>query len=227
MWRPEELVDLAKEMLSGESWRGAVFLPIQTPTLGQVRGFSVELLEAYPVLEYTAAGVWFTPRQRLVTAALEVRALRGQRQEQGALSAFSEQRWSLEGNWACVEFKASAQGVSLCQSGNLEAGILPKGSQKQESVLYWNNVVGAPQVGNSPPKGTKEQGILVFRYLAPTERSDPRFISVKQDFSPPALPFLFSPIPILSREVGKEVFKTKNLKSPTHLHCLPVYIASF
>ena len=39
------------------------------------------------MLEDAAAGVRLTPRQRLVTTFLEVRALRGQRKEQGALSA--------------------------------------------------------------------------------------------------------------------------------------------
>lgn len=152
MWRLEELVDLAREMLSGESWRGAVFLPIHTPTLGQVRGFSVELLEACPVLEYTAAGVWFTRRQRLVIAALEVRALRGQGQEQGALSAFLEQRWSLEGTWACVKFKASAQGVSLCQSGNPEASTLPKGVPEARVCALLEQCSGSPASGEFTPK---------------------------------------------------------------------------
>ena len=39
------------------------------------------------MLEDTAAGVRFTPRKRLVTAFFEVRALRGQGQEQEVLSA--------------------------------------------------------------------------------------------------------------------------------------------
>ena len=39
------------------------------------------------MLEDRAAGFRFTPSQRLVTAFLEVRAPRGQGQEQGGLSA--------------------------------------------------------------------------------------------------------------------------------------------